>query len=41
MLNSYQNDMIPKHPMYTNEEPEEVPEGYKIGGYVAIVAYKE
>ena len=29
-----------KNPMYTNEEPEEVSEGYKSGGYVAIVAYK-
>ena len=30
-----------KNPMYTNEEPEEVSEGYKSGGYVAIVAYKD
>ncbi len=29
-----------KNPMYTNEEPEEVTEGYKSGGYVAIVATK-
>ena len=29
-----------KNPLYTNEEPEEVVEGYKSGGYVAIVAYK-
>lgn len=29
-----------KNPMYTNEEPEEVIEGYKSGGYVAIVAEK-
>lgn len=29
-----------KNPMYTNEEPEEVSEGYKSGGYVAIVAQK-
>lgn len=29
-----------KNPMYTNEEPEEVLEGYKSGGYVAIVAEK-
>ena len=27
-----------KNPMYTNEEPEEVSEGYKSGGYVAIIA---
>ena len=27
-----------KNPMYTNEEPEEVTEGYKSGGYVAIIA---
>lgn len=27
-----------KNPLYTNEEPEEVQEGYKSGGYVAIVA---
>ena len=29
-----------KNPLYTNEEPEEVAEGYKSGGYVAIVAEK-
>ena len=29
-----------KNPMYTNEEPEEVSEGYKSGGYVAIIAEK-
>ena len=29
-----------KNPMYTNEEPEEVVEGYKSGGYVAIIAQK-
>lgn len=29
-----------KNPMYTNEEPEEVVEGYKSGGYVAIIAEK-
>lgn len=29
-----------KNPMYTNEEPEEVAEGYKSGGYVAIIAEK-
>lgn len=29
-----------KNPLYTNEEPEEVIEGYKSGGYVAIVAEK-
>ena len=27
-----------KNPLYTNEEPEEVVEGYKSGGYVAIIA---
>ena len=30
-----------KNPMYTNEEVEEVADGYKSGGYVAIVAYKK
>lgn len=30
-----------KNPMYTNEEPEEVIEGYKSGGYVAIIAEKQ
>ena len=29
-----------KNPIYTNEEPEEVSEGYKSGGYVAIIAQK-
>ncbi|HAE44017.1 MAG TPA: SAM-dependent methyltransferase [Lachnospiraceae bacterium] len=29
-----------KNPLYTNEEPEDVSEGYKSGGYVAIVAKK-
>ena len=29
-----------KNPMYTNEEPEEVSDGYKSGGYVAIIAEK-
>lgn len=29
-----------KNPMYTNEEPEDVVEGYQSGGYVAIVAEK-
>ncbi|SEF78116.1 Methyltransferase domain-containing protein [Eubacterium ruminantium] len=29
-----------KNPMYTNEEVEEVVEGYKSGGYVAIIAEK-
>lgn len=29
-----------RNPMYTNEEPEEVAEGYKSGGYVAIIAEK-
>lgn len=29
-----------KNPLYTNEEPEEVAEGYKSGGYVAIIAKK-
>ncbi len=29
-----------KNPLYTNEEPEEVSEGYKSGGYVAIIAQK-
>ncbi len=31
---------LTKNPMYTNEEPEEVSEGYKSGGYVAIIAEK-
>ncbi len=30
-----------RNPLYTNEEPEEVSEGYKSGGYVAIIAEKE
>lgn len=34
---SYYQTLI-KNPLYTNEEPEEVQEGYKSGGYVAIVA---
>lgn len=34
---SYYQTLI-KNPMYTNEEVEEVSEGYKSGGYVAIVA---
>ncbi len=29
-----------KNPLYTNEEPEEVRDGYKSGGYVAIIAEK-
>lgn len=29
-----------KNPLYTNEEPEEVVDGYKSGGYVAIIAEK-
>ena len=29
-----------KNPMYTNEAPEEVAEGYKSGGYVAVIAEK-
>ncbi|MCR4590140.1 MAG: class I SAM-dependent methyltransferase [Lachnospiraceae bacterium] len=29
-----------KNPLYTNEEPEEVSDGYKSGGYVAIIAEK-
>jgi len=29
-----------RNPLYTNEEPEEVVEGYKSGGYVAIIAEK-
>ena len=29
-----------KNPFYTNEEPEDVIEGYKSGGYVAIIAEK-
>ena len=30
-----------KNPLYTNEEAEEVSDGYKSGGYVAIIAKKE
>lgn len=30
-----------KNPLYTNEEPEEVIEGYKSGGYVAVIAEKQ
>lgn len=37
-FNFYQT--LIKNPMYTNEEPEEVSDGYKSGGYVAIVAEK-
>lgn len=29
-----------RNPLYTNEEPEDVSEGYKSGGYVAIIAKK-
>lgn len=29
-----------KNPLYTNEEPEDVSDGYKSGGYVAIIAEK-
>ena len=29
-----------KNPLYTNEEPEDVIEGYKSGGYVAIIGEK-
>ncbi|MBR2686113.1 MAG: class I SAM-dependent methyltransferase [Erysipelotrichaceae bacterium] len=29
-----------RNPLYTNEEPEEVAEGYKSGGYVAIIGEK-
>ena len=36
---SYYQTLI-QNPMYTNEEPEEVSEGYKSGGYVAIIAEK-
>lgn len=32
---------LTRNPMYTNEEPEEVTEGYKSGGYVAIIADKQ
>ena len=37
-FNYYQT--LIKNPIYTNEEPEEVSEGYKSGGYVAIIAEK-
>ena len=37
-FNFYQT--LVKNPLYTNEEPEEVSEGYKSGGYVAIIAKK-
>ena len=37
-FNFYQT--LIKNPMYTNEEPEEVSDGYKSGGYVAIIAEK-
>ncbi len=30
-----------KNPLYTNEEAEEVADGYKSGGYVAVIAEKE
>ncbi len=36
---SYYQTLV-KNPLYTNEEPEEVIEGYKSGGYVAIIAEK-
>ena len=36
---SYHQTLI-KNPLYTNEEAEEVSEGYKSGGYVAIIAEK-
>lgn len=36
---SYYQTLI-KNPLYTNEEPEEVSEGYKSGGYVAVIAEK-
>ena len=29
-----------RNPIYTNEEEEDVSEGYKSGGYVAIIAEK-
>ena len=29
-----------RNPLYTNEEPEDVIEGYKSGGYVAVIAEK-
>ena len=37
-FNFYQT--LVKNPLYTNEEPEDVVEGYKSGGYVAIIAEK-
>ena len=36
---SYYQTLI-RNPLYTNEEPEEVSEGYKSGGSVAIIAEK-
>ncbi len=36
---SYYQTLV-KNPLYTNEEPEDVIEGYKSGGYVAIIAEK-
>ena len=36
---SYYQTLV-KNTLYTNEEPEEVIEGYKSGGYVAIIAEK-
>lgn len=36
---SYYQTLV-KNPLYTNEEAEEVTEGYKSGGYVAIIAEK-
>lgn len=36
---SYYQTLV-KNPLYTNEEPEEVIEGYKSGGYVAVIAEK-
>ena len=36
---SYYQTLI-KNPLYTNEEAEEVSDGYKSGGYVAIIAEK-
>ena len=36
---SYYQTLI-RNPLYTNEEPEDVSEGYKSGGYVAIIAEK-
>ena len=36
---SYYQTLV-KNPLYTNEEVEEVVEGYQSGGYVAIIAEK-